>query len=133
MGTLLILITIGLAVWICWRWFGRRMLVRYAQRKTEDFVRSAFGMPPRDKTKKGNGRKEQRSSQQESTFRGRDPFRRNDNEPIIPKEYAEDVEYVEVKEFSQTTIGEETTANSGETYHEEQVTDVEWEEVRVKK
>lgn len=53
------------------------------------------------------------------------------DEPIIPKEYAEDVEFTEVKEFSETTIAGETTGHR-QTYHESQVSDVEYVEIKDK-
>lgn len=54
-------------------------------------------------------------------------------EPIIPKEYAVDVEFVEVKEFAQTEVAVDKDGNSKirqEVKIESQVTDVEWEEVK---
>ncbi len=48
---------------------------------------------------------------------------------IIPKEYAEDVEFVEIKEFTQTTIHATVDYSDKKEWHESQVTDVEWEEI----
>lgn len=54
-------------------------------------------------------------------------FRRGRSESIIPKEYAEDVEYVEIKEF---TGHIEKDAENNTTYTESQVSDAEWVEIK---
>ena len=77
--------------------------------------------PPRER-KKSNKRTRQDSRQQKrhGTYQ---------TEPIIPKEYAEDVEFVEIKEYSETTI-ETHKATSSVKYHESQVSDAEWVEIK---
>ena len=60
-------------------------------------------------------------------------WRGNDDGPIIPREYAEDVDFVEVKEFSETKIGAESRTSSGRRrnrYEESQVSDAVWEMVK---
>ncbi|MCM1291433.1 MAG: hypothetical protein NC201_04500 [Prevotella sp.] len=129
MSGLLILILICVAVWLFWKYIGRNMLVNYARRKQEDFLRSAFGMPPRQK-KTRNGDFSKRKSTQEpgSGFSQRNRHA-DSRESIIPKEYAEDVEYVEIKEFSQTDIAADRNQTHTQ-YHEEQVSDVEYVEIK---
>jgi len=58
--------------------------------------------------------------------------RARQNVPIIPKEYAEDVEFVETIDYSETEIrtdGKPGRASSS-SYQESQVSDAEWEEIK---
>lgn len=119
--------------------------------RTEDYLRKATGMPPRPGSREE--RRQQRASQQSqyrssesegsyyynssgysngSAFRSRSRRRSrySSNEPLIPREYAEDVEFVEIKSFSQSTIKE--TVETEKQYHESQVSDVEWVEIKQK-
>lgn len=119
MGLILILLII-LTV-LLWprisRWLQRFML-----RRAESYFRKAAGMPPPPRQRRQtHGRS---NSSRESTR-----YYRSSEEPIIPKEYAEDVEFVEVKEFQETEIRADAK-NIGKEYHESQVTDAEWEEVK---
>lgn len=98
-------------------------------RKAEDYLRKATGMPPRPDSREG--KKQQREARERrSSASYRPNSRRNPRsaqEPIIPPEYAEDVEFVETKEFSSTTI--HSTPRFTE-YHESQVSDAEWVEIK---
>ena len=80
-----------------------------------------MGMPPPPKRKSSRQSKSYRSNQ------GRRHY-----EPIIPKEYAEDVEFVEIKEF---TARQEISSDSksSKIYHESQISDVEWIEIKSSK
>lgn len=132
MQSLLIFIIICLAAWLFWRYWGRQLFLRHLQRKMEDNLRQAFGMPPRPK--KGNASRGSRQQSDSSTDSDRYSSRARGyagSEPIIPPEYAEDVEYVEIKEFTQTEIGEKRA--DGSYVHEQQVSDAEWEEIKIKK
>ena len=138
MGIFLIIVIIVIA---CWPWISR-WLRQFLARRAEDYLRKATGMPPRPGSRED--RRQQRASQQAyssasdntsgSSYtrrqRQRRRTRRGYNEPIIPPEYAEDVEFVETKSFSETSIGE----SHGQTrqYNESQVSDVEWVEIRNK-
>lgn len=89
---------------------------RFMARKAAEMLQRSFGIDPKD---------EKQRRKRES----RKPAK--PQEPIIPKEYAVDVEFVEIKEFESTTIergkdGSETTT----TVTEQQITDVEWEEIK---
>ena len=126
-----ILILIVVFFWLIWPTISR-WLKRKAMERTEDYIRKSMGMPPRDKKKK-NQSGNTSSQNQDSYYQGqrRNPFGRDrySHEPLIPKEYAEDVEFTETKDFSSS----ETKINTGgktEIYHESQVSDAEWTEVK---
>lgn len=120
MGTaLIILIVIAAFFPLVMRW-----LQRFMQRRAEDILRRAVGMPPRDKNR--------RNSRSKSTYSRKRQSHSSSDEPIIPREYAEDVEFTETKDFSSgaklhdgTDIRKETEVNQ-----EKQISDVEWEEIR---
>ena len=133
-----ILILIVLFFWLVWPVISR-WLKRKAMERTENYIRSKMGMPPRDKSRGDQrGRQGQRNYQYGSSQgRRRNPFGpdRYTSEPIIPKEYAEDVEYIETKEFSSTTTSTFETGKkkTSETYHESQISDAEWVDIKIKK
>lgn len=125
MGGVAILILVVIFFWFLWPVVSR-WLKRKAMEKAEDYMRASMGMPPRDKSKKGAGNTSSQSTSSQS-YR-RNPYGHN-QEPLIPKEYAEDVEFTETKDYSAT----ETRSHSGEkieTYHESQISDAEWTEVK---
>ncbi len=104
MSGLLILILIFIGVPLLWRWL-KPYFYRWMQRRTEDYVRKAMGMPPRDKKK--NSRSEGSRSYSASGSYGRSSNNRgyHSSGPLIPKEYAVDVEYTEIRSYSsETTI-----------------------------
>ena len=121
-----ILILVIIFFWLIWPVIAR-WLKRKALEKAENYVRASMGMPPRDKKKTGN----RETSESYYQRKRKNPFGddRYTSEPIIPKEYAEDVEFTETKDFSdtQTRISKE-----GETkiYHESQISDAEWTEIK---
>ncbi len=127
---LLILIIMILA----WPWITRWVRALIA-RKLEDAVRKAAGMPPRQKGNKASsagdfGRNHDRRSEYYGYTRGRKGRPVYDDGPIIPKEYAEDVEFVEDKELSRTSVGSEASdGRRRERYEESQVSDAVWEMV----
>lgn len=132
MSGLLILILILIGVPIIWRWF-KPYFFRWAQHRTEDYVRRQMGMPPRDKNKKSHsdGRSQAYSSSGSynygSGYRGRRGY--YSSGPLIPKEYAVDVEYTEIRSYST----EETIASDGRNVRytvESQVSDAEIIEIR---
>lgn len=116
------------------KWVGRFMA-----RRAEDYLRKATGMPPRPgsrqarkesrRTSATGGSRQSSSRQAQSGYGYYDP-----DGPIIPKEYAEDVEFVETKDYSETTIGSFDDSRRNTTfYRESQVSDVEWEEIKTGK
>lgn len=128
MTGLAILILVVVFFWLVWPYIAR-WLKRKAIERAEDYMRASMGMPPRDKKRR---KEESRDDQQRYYQRERrNPFGadRYGKEPIIPKEYAEDVEYTETISYSEeeTIIkekGKETI------YHESQISDAEWTEIK---
>lgn len=140
MSGLIIFIIVVVALWLVWptvtRWI-RAWVMRKLQRRAEDYMRAAAGMPPREEAKRSRrGSKEQRrgaaSGDTERGYAGRRRRAQSrGDEPLIPKEYAVDVEYVEIKEYSESvTIGADSKAAETREWHESQVTDVEWIEIK---
>lgn len=131
MSGLLILILIFIGIPIIWRWL-KPYFFRWMQRRTEDYVRNAMGMPPRDKSKKQAGARQSYSSSGSYSSGGygqRSRRRGYSSGPLIPKEYAVDVEYTEIRSFS----SEETIASDGTAVRykvESQVSDAEIIEIR---
>ena len=140
MSIFLIIIIIGI---VCWPWISR-WLRGYMARRAEDYLRRATGMPPRPGSREE--KRQQRATRQNAAGTGNSSSNsyysrrsrsqkrasRNPNEPIIPKEYAEDVEFVETKSYTETTIGE-TTGRNARQYAESQVSDVEFVEIKEKR
>ena len=127
-----ILILIVVFFWLIWPVISR-WLKRKAMERAEDYMRSTMGMPPRDRKKNKNNQYQDQNSDR-SYYSGRtrrNPFGpdRYTNEPIIPKEYAEDVEFTETKDFSATEY-EHRTDKKIENYHESQISDAEWTEIK---
>lgn len=140
MGIFLIILIIVIA---CWPWISR-WLKQFLARRAEDYLRKATGMPPRPGSREE--KRQQRASSRQTYSSSQDNFsdsaygrssrqrRRTRNgykEPIIPPEYAEDVEFVETKSFSETTIGD--SGRQIRQFHESQVSDVEWVEIKNKR
>lgn len=101
--TALIVIILFIILWPrIWRWLSP-YLARWAQRRTEDYLRRSMGMPPRDKSRGKKSDKE--SSRQQSSGGSGFSFRsrRKASEPLIPKEYAEDVSFTEIRSYSEDT------------------------------
>ncbi|MCM1489617.1 MAG: hypothetical protein NC095_02140 [Muribaculum sp.] len=119
MTTLFILIILIFGLPYLWRAI-RPYIYRWMQRRTEDYIRNAMGMPPRGK-QKTNSRHSGDSS--ETRSKSRTKSYRKYGEPVIPKEYAEDVEFTEIKTYSEQQIiaGEEGISYSNES----QVSDAE--------
>lgn len=113
------------------------LLQRWMMHRMEDRFRRMAGMPSRKEEKRQRGKAKARRGAApdagESFYRhGPGPRRR---EPIIPPEYAEDVEFVEIKSYSEETVvtddGKVTTRV--EYTEETQIEDVQFEEIKEKK
>ncbi len=139
-------------LFLIWLIFGqqiKRWLAGFMARRTEDYIRRATGMPPRPGSREARRQQKANENAQRSQSSGRssayDAGRRSSSSrtrkrkssrssgPLIPKEYAVDVEFVETINYSQTTIGVERDGRQETVYHESQVSDVEWEEIKVRK
>lgn len=105
--------------------------MRWMQHKTEDYIRRSMGMPPHDKQHKRNAKtgSQQRHSQGNSSY---SRSRRHYSESIIPKEYAEDVDYNEIHSYSEGTNISDTTEKV-RFQQESQVSDAEILEIKENK
>lgn len=127
MSGLLILILIAIILPYAVRW-ARPYIYRWMQRRAENYMRQAMGMPPRDKTSE-KSRKKNSSSRASYSSQSRDSRRSNGHEPLIPKEYAEDVTFTEIHSYSEdTVIGADDEGSYVKT--ESQVTDAEIIEIK---
>ena len=126
-----ILILIVVFFWLIWPAISR-WLKRKAMERAEDYMRKSMGMPPRDKSKK-NSQNQQENSYRNSYYQRqrRNPFEADSysNEPLIPKEYAEDVEFTETKDYSESQSHTDKRERV-ENYHESQISDAEWTEIK---
>lgn len=137
MSGLLILILIFIGVPLIWRWL-KPYFFRWAQHRTEDYVRRQMGMPPRDKSKSRAQQSKQSQyssggyssgSYSSNSYGDSRRSRGHSSGPLIPKEYAVDVEYTEIRSYS----SEETIAADGGGVRytvESQVSDAEIIEIR---
>lgn len=130
MSGLAIILLIVIFFWLIWPPISR-YLKRKAMERAEDYVRSSMGMPPRDK----NRNKRSGSTTQGAYYRQRreegNYHHKNSDHPIIPPDYAEDVEFTEIKEFHQKEIHTGSNPKDKETiYHESQISDVEFTEIK---
>lgn len=125
MTALIVIILIFVVAPYIWRWL-QPYFYRWAQRRAENYMRQAMGMPPRDR--KGSSRSKSRQTPPPPP-RGR---RGSSTDGIIPKEYAEDVEYTEFHSYSEETV---IADERGKTSYrsESQVTDAEIIEIHEKK
>lgn len=125
LGILLLIVAFFVVVWP----YVSRWLKRKAMEKAEDYMRASMGMPPRDKRRSRQG--SQQRQQSENSRQRRNPFgpERYTNEPLIPKEYAEDVEFTETIDYSQTEIRTEKSKHE-KVYHESQISDAEFTEIK---
>ena len=108
MAGLLILILIFIGVPLLWRWL-KPYIFRWAQHRTEDYVRSRMGMPPRDRSDSRSRQRQSYSSSGEYSGEGYSSYSNGNRSrrqryyssgPLIPKEYAVDVEYTEIRSYS---------------------------------
>lgn len=127
-----IFLIILLVIWLCWpaisRWLQRMML-----RRTEDMIRRMTGMPSRKEEERSRRNRQKESGKNARARRGRADSRQSghmdESAHQAMRSYAEDVEFTEVREFSQTTISENETSSEGYRY-ESQVSDAEFTEIK---
>ena len=113
-----------------------RWIHRFMARRAEDMVRKMAGMPSRkeEERRRKQQEKRQRASGSRSNY-SRDPrsggYAANPEEVVHNmQQYAEDVEFVETKEYSETEIREDDTKGNERIYRESQVSDVEYIEIK---
>lgn len=123
-----------LLIILVWLIFGRQISAwsrTFMAHRAEDAVRRMMGMPSRREERKARERAERAARSADSSY-SHDRYRQSahsDNDPIIPKEYAEDVEYVEIRDYSYSRIIKDD--NEGRTvYHESQVEEAQIIEIK---
>ena len=107
----------------------RPYFYRWMQRRAQDYMRSAMGMPPRDKSRQSS---RQTSSSGRSQYRATSTGKKRrqpSGGPVIPKEYAEDVEFTEIRSYSEESV---IAGDGGEVRYssESQVSDAEILEIK---
>lgn len=132
-------IIILLSLILIWMIFGDRIKAWSQRRmvdKMEDMFRQSMGMPTAKEERRHRKQAEKEArrnngfTRPSSGSQSRDPFRQKPDS-ILPKEYAEDVEFTEYKEYSSsTTIKSEDSGTETEIKVESQVSDVEFTEIK---
>lgn len=92
-------------------------------------MRNAMGMPPRDRSRQSS-RKTSSSGRSQYRYASTGPKRRQPSGgPVIPKEYAEDVEFTEIRSYSEESV---IAGDGGEVRYasESQVSDAEILEIK---
>lgn len=124
---------------IAWQRWVQPWLIRRATRKMEDYLRAATGMPPREETRKKSKDTGRHAATGSGAVHGRSSYGGRADTwqgPLIPKEYAVDVEYVEVREYSSTVeitgSGSSRNERKQRVVAESQVSDVEYTEILTK-
>lgn len=128
-----ILILVVLFFWLCWPAISR-WLKRKAMEKAENYMRQAMGMPPREKSRRKdsyrNGGENRRGGEYRHNPYAESGRKGNTHEPctVIMRQYAEDIEFVEIKDYSSETV--KKTVISTESFRESQVSEAEWTEIK---
>lgn len=104
-------------------------------RRAEDMVRKMAGMPSRKEEERR--RKQQQRQQHDNSYsrtgrRGRQYASNEEDSIRSMQEYAEDVEFTETKEYSESEILENESRSERSVYREEQVSDAEYIEIKEK-
>lgn len=116
-------------------WLRRKMM-----ESMEDRLRRSMGMPTQKEERRERRNREKESRRNDGKFhkpadggrKSRNPYHHRPDS-IIPKEYAEDVEFTEFKEYSSSTSVTETRGSDESSVRfrvEEQVSDVEFIEIK---
>lgn len=121
------------------RWFGPA-IQRWAAGKFEDNMRRMAGMPTRKEERKAHKRARRRESEGASRFRSAAsgsraharPGSRQEDAVDYLRSFAEDVEFVEIKEFSSDSLNgvEPHVAAGGKEVVENQIEDADFEEIK---
>lgn len=125
-----ILIFIVAFFWLVWPMI-RKWLKRKAMERTEDYLRQAMGMPPREKDRK---KRREDSSFKEDPYQRyyggqRNRYERRRVGPIIPRDYPVDVEFVEYIDHTGTEYYQRISRHIKIRY-ESQISDAEWSEIK---
>ncbi len=103
-------------------------------RRAEDMVRRMAGMPSRKEEQRRRKQNEKENRRNQTAGNGgrrhRSYYQKEEDGIKSMKEYAEDVEYTEIKEYSESTILEQNETGQTHIYNESQVSDVEFIETK---
>lgn len=125
MGVFLIIILI---IALLWPWIMRWMRA-YMMRKAEERLRAMMGMPPRQEEDRRQRHERERQRRSESNGR-----HRPDPHPArAMREVAEDVRYTEYFDYSETSVKTDGGTATRREYHEQQVEDVKFTEIKTGK
>ena len=125
MSGLIILLILVLALPYLWRLL-KPYIARWAQRRAENMLRRAMGMPPHgDRKERKQAFRTSADGSRASSRRRRAPMG-----PLIPKEYAVDVEFTEIHSYSEDTVISGGEDGSVKYRTESQVSDAEIIEIR---
>lgn len=120
-------------LFLLWPWIAR-WLRGFMARRAENLIRRMAGMPPRNggrtRAKNNEGRQRRYGFGRRKAARTEDP-----QEGIRSmREYAEDVEFTEIREYSsdEMHVGDGAPRRERRIYREEQVSDAEYTEIRTK-
>lgn len=118
-----------IVVFLCFVWPSiARWLKRKAIERTEDYILKSMGFPPRDKKKRKQESSDDPLGNQYYSQHRRRQYRRYSG-PIIPPEYAEDVEFVEYIDYSGMEYLQRISRHV-DIYFESQISDAEWSEIK---
>ena len=107
----------------------------FMARRAEDMIRKMAGMPTRKEEQRRAKEKARKEKAQSSRTAGRKSNRATTAAPEQAhrrmQEYAEDVEYTEIREFESVEIATETHDGKRRVVVESQISDVEYTEIKV--
>lgn len=130
MASFLLTILILWCAWILMRRFLTPWLTRWMIRRATRFAARQAGFDP-DRFSTGSRRRRQGNGRRDNRTDSRRNRRPTNHEPIIPPEYAEDVEFTEFHSYSEETVISTETPEGNRHNHsaqvkvESQVTDAE--------
>ncbi len=134
MTVFIILILIPLALWLL-RPLIQKWIIPHLRAQGLDMFCKATGMPPHDKKQRSNNAADDDTSYsagyRTSSHHADYGYEQHDG-PIIPREYAEDVEFTEYRDYSSDTSIRTSDTGEESIIIEKQVTDVQWEEIKDK-
>lgn len=128
MGIVLITIIVIMLFWPA----IQRWLARQAARRAEDYLRRATGMPPRPDSREGQRRERHRQQQRRQQQRRREEQRQRREYANDLQEVAEDVEFTETVQYSETRIAGEKPPVDVRSFNDSQVSDAKWSPLKDK-
>ena len=124
MITLLVILLIVIVIWIAGPYI-KALFERWLMRRLQKSFFKAAGIPDPEKERKKQNKNKKKDTHGSSRHR----HQRTQDEPIIPRDYAEDVEFTEYKEYTTETTIDESVSHL-HIHEEEQVSDVQFTEIK---